>query len=164
MNCKEIKDLISIYIDGELNEALQKEVKQHLNTCDQCKQLEEALREIVIKPFKKAEKIKAPEAVWHQVKTTIEEKPTKCFLHDVIDKLLSSFFIRKPAFAVVTIMVLIFMGAALIKWVPFDSQEAVNTYLEEQIQFLSYLESDERIDYSDMDDVELGTTIEEYLL
>lgn len=164
MNCNKIKDLISSYIDGELSETLQKEVEQHLNTCNQCKQLEETLRRIVIEPFKKAEKTKAPEAVWHQIKTAIEEKPTKSFFPDVIDRLSSSFFARKPVLAVVTIMVLIFIGVALIKQVPFNSQEAVNTHLKEQMQFLSYLESDERISYSDMDNVELGTAIEKYLL
>lgn len=164
MNCNKIKDLISSYIDGELNEKLQKEVEQHLNTCNQCKQLEETLRRIVIEPFKKAEKTEVPEAVWHHIKTAIEEKPTKSFLPDVIDRLSSPFFNRKPVLVVVTIMVLIFIGVALIKGVPFNSQKAVNTHLKEQMQFLSYLESDEGIGYSDMDNVELGTTIEEYLL
>lgn len=164
MNCKEIKDLISSYIDGDLNEELQKEVKHHLTTCNQCKQLEVSLSRLVIKPLKKAEKIKAPEAVWYQIKTVIEEKPKKGFLPYVIDSLFSSFLARKPVFAVVTIMVLILIGVALIERVPFNGKEAVNTYLEEQIQFISYLEGDERISYSDIDDVELGTTIEKYLL
>ena len=50
MNCEKIKNLLMEYIDGELDRALEKEIKGHLAACDKCRQAEEALMNAVIEP------------------------------------------------------------------------------------------------------------------
>jgi mycothiol system anti-sigma-R factor len=42
MDCNEIRQLLDAYLDGELEEALQPEVKKHLNSCPDCRKEVEA--------------------------------------------------------------------------------------------------------------------------
>lgn len=38
MNCKEVKSLLSDYLDKELNADIEKEITDHLSSCFDCKQ------------------------------------------------------------------------------------------------------------------------------
>ena len=42
MDCKECKDYISAYVDGELEQRLIEDFKRHLNHCEDCKTLVQA--------------------------------------------------------------------------------------------------------------------------
>ena len=116
MNCERIKDLIKTdYIDNEINQALKKEVKRHLDACADCRQFEKTLRQAVIEPFKKEEKVQPPEFLWSRIKERIEreqeEQKGEGFFVGLKNKLEAIFSIPKPAFALATIMVIILMVA-----------------------------------------------------
>ena len=160
MNCERMKDLIGDYIDDELGEALREEVKKHLNACGKCRQMGEALRGLAIEPLKKAEKIKAPEEIWQRIRMRIEQEEVARLLPDLAEKLRAFARLRKPTFAVATCITII-LAALLITRLPLNGQKALNAYIEEQIEFFSYLADEEEPDYSGMD---LGTAVEEYLL
>lgn len=164
MNCKRIKELLMTdYIDGEMSAELQKQLKQHLNSCDKCRQFEETLQKTVVEPFKKAQEFKPPEAVWDRIRTAItaQETQTEPFLERLRNRLFDVFYVPKPVFAAVAVMTVILITAAVIFIkLPFDNQKMASAYLHEQIQFLSYLD----LDYANTDDIDLGTSIEEYFL
>ena len=161
MNCNRIKGLISSYIDGELNQALQKEIKQHLNTCDQCRQLEAELRRMVIEPLKKSEKLKIPHEAWDQVRAYIEKRRAKRRLPDLSSIFIFPLPIRRPAFALAAFAVILIIGILLTR-LPFIRQIPVNTYLEEQAEYLIYLSGEAEEFYTD--EIDFGTAIERYFL
>ena len=163
MKCKKIKDLlITDYTDGELNEALEKEVREHLKTCTRCSRFAEDLRQISITQFKKAAGIKAPESIWYAIKRTLEQEQPKGSLTRVTDSLQALFLARRPALTAATVIAVILIAVVLTR-MPFNRQTAVNEYLDEQVTFMSYLAGD-KVNHYDMDDMDLGTAIEKYLL
>ncbi len=164
MNCKRIKELLMTdYIDGEMSAESQKQLKQHLNSCDKCRQFEETLQKTVVEPFKKAQEFKPPEAVWDRIRTAItaQETQTESFLERLRNRLFRVFYIPRPVFAAAAIMTVILITAAVIfTKLVFDNQKIASAYLHEQIQFLSYLDAG----YSNGNGIDLGTCIEEYFL
>ena len=162
MNCKRIKELITTgYIDGEINVELQKEVEQHLNTCSQCRHFEQVLRQTAIEPFKNVEEVKPPQSVWNKIKETIaKEKRAKELPLGLRDRIHAIFSVGKPVFAVVTVITVILMTMVFTR-LPFNSQKVVSGYLEEQAEFLGYLDTDAAGSY-DKDYMDLDTSIEQY--
>ena len=154
MRCANIKELIMDYVDNELTGALQKEVRRHLDGCYQCRTLEIDLRNTAIEPLKKAQRAKAPQEVWDNIKAAIErteERPRFVFQ------------IRMPALAFATAAAVLLISLALVRG-PFDGRYAINGYIEEQAEFLSYLIADNGAGYSDSAAIDFETTIEEFLL
>jgi hypothetical protein len=47
MNCKQVEDLLSMYIENELPEKLHREISLHLEHCDQCGVLKEKIEELI---------------------------------------------------------------------------------------------------------------------
>ncbi len=45
--CREIKDKLSAYLDGELESALCAEIKQHLSGCDDCRVMVDTLNKTI---------------------------------------------------------------------------------------------------------------------
>lgn len=45
-SCQEVQELISCLIDGELNEAQQRDVERHIATCAECRAMAEAFRAV----------------------------------------------------------------------------------------------------------------------
>lgn len=164
MNCKRIQELlITDYSDGEISERLKRMVERHLSICNECRQFEQAVLKTTIEPFKKAQKIKPPNYVWSQIKETIikeKSRQPERVLVNLRDFLYRILYIPKPAFVIATAMVVILV-AIIVTRMPFDNQKMVNGYLEEQMVFLSYLDTDE-LGYYDEDYIDLGTSIEEY--
>ncbi|MDF2676790.1 MAG: hypothetical protein K0Q97_1101, partial [Bacillota bacterium] len=72
MNCNEIKDLMSSYVDGELSENEKKLVEVHINICDDCKKELESYQQLI--------KI---------IKDLPEEEPPKGYCKRLHDKLLN---------------------------------------------------------------------------
>ena len=162
MKCKEIKELLMAdYIDGEVSEVLKKEVQGHLNTCSECRQFEHVLRKTAIEPFKRAGQIQPPDAVWNQIRETIAkgEEQAEGFLVGLRDRLHAIFSARKSVFVVATVMIIILVTIVFTR-LPFNSQEGVSGYLEEQAEFLAYLDGD-ATGFFDKDYIDLGTSIEE---
>ena len=163
MNCKRIRELVMTdYIDGEMNAELKKEIEKHLDTCNQCRQFERALQEMAVEPFEKAREVRPPESVWRSIKETIEEKPSEGLfvgLRNISDII---FGLRKPVVVAAIIAAIVVITTIFIK-LPLNNQQVINGYLEEQIEFMSYLDADEA-NYSNGGQLDLGTAIEEYFL
>lgn len=47
MNCKQVEDLLSMYIEKELPGELLREISLHLEHCDQCRALKEKIEELI---------------------------------------------------------------------------------------------------------------------
>jgi len=163
MNCKRIRELVKTdYIDGEASAEVQKEIREHLSVCNQCRQFERALQEMAIEPFKKAREIRPPELVWHRIKETIEKKPSEGLFAGLRNSLDIIFGLRKPVIAGVIIAVIVVIMTVFIK-LPLNNQQAMSSYLEEQIEFISCLDADE-VGYFNGGQLDLGTAVEEYFL
>jgi len=151
MNCKRIQEfLLTNYIDGEIAPALKRQVQEHISACAQCRQFEQAVRKTTIEPFRKAKEQKPPDYLWARIKEAVfKEKPQQHL-----------FYIPRPAFALATAVAAVLI-AIIFTRLPFENQKIVNGYLEEQMIFISYLDSDES-DFYNQDYIDLGTSIEEY--
>jgi len=80
MKCKRVKDLMSEYIDGEINESQRKDITIHLKSCASCKKIETSLRQTIIAPLKGAEKASVPEDIWHGLRSAITAGEEKNFV------------------------------------------------------------------------------------
>jgi len=47
MDCNQVEELISSYIEHELPDKLQREISQHLKNCQQCRKLKEKVEELI---------------------------------------------------------------------------------------------------------------------
>jgi predicted anti-sigma-YlaC factor YlaD len=172
MNCEEVRELLlTDYIDGQIREDLHMRIHQHLNTCSKCRAFQQDLIQRVVEPFKKAEKPKVPTELWYSVKKAITgQRQRKGLLVDFLVNLQIFVQARKPAFAFVSVVAVVLLVVALTQ-LSFNKQDVVNTYLEEQIDFLVYLSASSDVDDLGIDYlnlgisyIDLGTSIEKYLM
>lgn len=165
MRCEKVKDLIMTgYLDGELKSSLKKRVDEHLLYCQSCKAFAAQLKDTVIKPFKESTRLRPPQSVWEGVKAAIspQEEYKEGFLQRLRDDIAEIFTHRKPVFALATALTLV-IAVFIFTKIPFNGKRATNNYLQEQIDFLTYLEVNEDY-YSDNGYMDLDTAIEEYFL
>jgi len=166
MNCKKIRELIiTDYIDGQIAQGIKKEVEEHLAICSKCRQFKQTVLKEAIEPFKRAEEVRPPDYLWYRIKDAIAargEKESLSVFRRVRILWEHVFSSPRPVFALATISAVILMAVVLTK-LPLNNQKTVNTYLEEQLEFLVHLDVNES-DYFDTGIVSLGTSIEEYLL
>ena len=187
MNCHQIKDRLSEYIDEELDKAVEKQVADHIRTCSSCRELEEFLRNTLIKPFRNAETLKAPQTMWETIERRIaEEQPLSLTerMRNWFDIILSPV----PAQAGAAIIIII-LGVSSLLWQPRKSQNLINSYFANQLQFFAQLEktgeqdtlpvtsqvdttekqpppqmTEQEETFLRLDNVNLGTTIEQFFL
>ena len=165
MDCNKIKELIGDYIDGEISTAQQDEISSHLKICPSCKRIEQSLRRAVIEPLRKAKKVEAPDRIWYQIKDTLEEKESRGYLPYLITEWINRLKIRKPALVPASVMVIAVLLFTVIFFRKAPTTEYIlNTYIEEQMQFIWQLAENGEESYFDIDDVNLDTSIENYLL
>ena len=60
MECEKALELISLYIDGELNKEEQEEIIKHMEQCESCKKEYDSLKEMV-ETLKEMEYMPLPE-------------------------------------------------------------------------------------------------------
>ena len=173
MRCERMKELvITDYSDGEISDALKREVEEHLRTCSACRQFKQEVQKTAIHPFKRVQELKPPASVWNQIKETIalkERKQLDGVFADLKGFIRHGILTRKPVGALATVVTVILIALVLARF-PFRSTEVsvtrvngVNGYVEEQIEFLGSLDSGET-DYYEEEFMYLGTSIEDYLL
>ncbi|MBP1926081.1 hypothetical protein J2Z76_001945 [Sedimentibacter acidaminivorans] len=73
MNCNEIKDMLSLYIDGELDENEKKTVEEHVGICESCRNELEQYQKII-----------------NVLQNLIEEEPPKGYCKRLHEKLLKA--------------------------------------------------------------------------
>ena len=160
MKCKRIKEiLITDYIDGQLSKALQEKIDEHLKICEQCREFEQLLQKKVIAPFKEAEQLQPPEFLWSRIResVTAPEEQAQTVMERLGRSFHNIFIFRKPVLSAATVMAVILL-AVIFTRIPFNGSKATNIYLEEQIEFLSSLDTE------DPEHIDFGTSIEEFLM
>lgn len=167
MKCKRVKELIlTDYLDGQANEEQKKNIEKHLASCGLCNEYELAVRETAFDPFINAERQNPPESAWHKIKEQIEEEQQRQGLTspfaDLIRRINPFVYVPKPALAVATIVIVLFVVIAIIK-LPSEISEVVKVDTDNQIECMNYL-----LGVFDQDSItennDFGTSIEEYFL
>jgi len=166
MKCKKIQRLIiTDYIDKEINNELENEINSHLKICNKCKKLEYTLKKIAIMPFREQNRVYPQEKTWDRIKEAIEkqQEQKKYSFIDIIDNLNLILHSPKPAVVVATLTLFIFIISAFMS-LSFSNRRIVNIYLNEQMEFLTYLKSEEQTDLFQNYKLNLGESSEKYFL
>ncbi|MBN2121186.1 MAG: zf-HC2 domain-containing protein [Candidatus Omnitrophica bacterium] len=163
MYCKKIHALINSYIDGELPGKLKEEIRLHLESCPGCKQLEQDLRALVIKPLKESSLKEPPADLWFKIKAAIEKPgPLTSFVDQIIAGINIVFPLRKPVLAFAATVLITVIAIVLAIGIPYNSRETTAMDLAEQAEFIYSLDDAASV-YSG-NGFGLGTAIEEFLL
>ncbi|MFC1599164.1 anti-sigma factor family protein [Candidatus Omnitrophota bacterium] len=166
MKCKQIRELlVTDFVDDQISDGLRKEVELHLAVCSGCRQFEEAVRGGAVEPFKGIEEVPPPGYLWYRIKDAItakEAKEKKGSLRGARGLLERILVFPRPAFAFATIAAVILMTVVITRY-PVNSKTSVDISLKEQVEFLASLDVN-GLDYFDAGSLNLGTSIEEYLL
>jgi hypothetical protein len=106
MECTRVKELLSEYIDGSLDEQVSAEVKDHVSTCNGCKEELASLRAMV-EELGTLEPVKAPADFLEQIHERME---LRLRLSRIIKKLFVPFHIKIPLelAAAATMVILVF--------------------------------------------------------
>ena len=163
MSCKTIQDLIiTDYLDKETNAAVQKEIQAHLNTCAGCRAFEKSVRERVSQPLRSIGQVKPPEEVWQRIKQSIAEEQARNapgFLERLLEYLRNNFLVRRPAFALSTVTLMVLVTVLLLHS-PFRKEMLVEDYLRDKSQYIQSLQNS--VNGEVKKDYSFGTTIEYY--
>ena len=162
MNCKRIRDLIiTDYIDKEASEAVQEEIRVHIEVCAGCRAFEQSLREKVSDPLRKMETVTPPESVWQRVREAIDNeeavRDAPSLLERVSDFLAGAILSHKPGVALSASLVVIFVAAFFVQ-VSLFRQGTVKDYLREQSDVMQSMSSPVNGELEK--DIGFGTSIE----
>jgi len=162
MQCRKIQELLKTdYLDGEVNQKQEQEIKEHLGRCPKCRQLEEELQSQRAL-FQKAKQLEAPEGVWHNIRDAIireglnEEESLSV---GVFERLRNYLFAPKPAFVLATTLAVAIFFAFLAGVFIQKKQSLSKENIPETEMAVYSLSS-----ANDISLYELGTDIEEYFL
>ena len=162
MRCRKIQELLKTdYLDGEVSQKQEQEIKEHLARCPKCRQLEEELQS-QRRLFQKAKQQKVPERVWHNIRDAIiteglneEESPSA----GVFERLRNYLFAPKPVFVLATTLaVAIFF--AFLSGVFIQKKQSLSKENIPETDIAVYSLSST----SDASLYDQGTDIEEYFL
>lgn len=152
MRCEQAQELIlTDYTDGQLDEALRREVAGHIKDCSVCREFEATVRAKAVEPLRGAEKPEAPAYLWSRIRQRIEAEGRPAGAFGIGDMLAGAagilkrgmdaiLRIPKPALAFATVAMLI-IAVALARQ-PIE-RRSLNNYLNEQIDFMATLDNDE---------------------
>ncbi len=75
MKCREVREVIlTDYVDARLSEDAQKSLERHLAECVGCREFEAQARRVLVAPFRQADRLYPPEAVWDKIHARIVEE------------------------------------------------------------------------------------------
>jgi len=114
MNCNEIKDLLSLYVDDELNEEEKKMVEEHLQNCEDCqKELEEYKK--IIQALKNLPEEEPPVGYCKRLheKLLSEEAPNKIINAEIPKKKTNNRFVWVKYGGLAAAFVLVFVVYAI---------------------------------------------------
>jgi anti-sigma factor RsiW len=140
MRCSKIRELLLTgYTDGELDERTRVQVEAHLRTCEECRRIEETLKNRISGPLRGAERLEPPEYLWSRIKGAIEEDKKENIFGALKERLEGVFIIRRPALALAAISVIVLVTAFFTATTIERSR--LNAYLDEQVDFLDWLDN-----------------------
>jgi hypothetical protein len=156
MNCGRIRDILGDYIDGELSAEEADGIRQHLKECGGCRDYERALREGVIAPLKGAGRFEAPASVWSGIEGAIAAGRTAPG---------AGLGVPRPVLAGALVLALMAVAAGILLYRGYlQKEDPVETYIEEQVDFLNGLGSNGEMPYVEPADINFGTAIEAYFM
>ena len=164
MNCKRIQELlITDYIDEQMADKAKSLIDQHLAQCHACAGYLTSIKRVAVSPFVNASKDVPDQALWAQIKQTIEEEQQQqleaSLKPNFWERIRSSVHIPRPAFALATIVTMIFMICSTGQL--FFSAPVVKINGQDQVAYLSSL-IDDPIDMNNGNDSQ--TPIEKVFL
>lgn len=180
MKCEKIKDLIlTDYVDGYLDTNVQEQVEAHLKTCTTCHEFAQSVQKQLIAPFSNLETKEAPEAVWQNIKATIEPEVERLSTFEVVIRFLGSLqSLRQAPFLLASVVLIIGLTFVILKSEKPSLQLAQqHTRIEQQVvseqisveeesnaqSYLAYIADDYEEVYDIVEDG-YGTALEEYFL
>ena len=163
MNCKKVQEFILTgYSDGEIAPDFARQIDGHLKVCLKCRKFKENVEKTALSPFRNAQRLTPPDALWGKVRAAIvheQAKDTDNIFSGLRDLLHTILIIRKPAFAFAAAVVIVFAGALFMKM--RLGNDNIAGYLESQVDFMAYLDTD--IPSNSMDYMNLDAEIENTL-
>jgi len=164
MNCKRIQEfLITDYIDGQMADKARSFIDKHLAHCPVCRGYLSSIKKEVVNPFVNSSKDVPDQLLWAQIKQTIEEEQQQqleaSLKPNFWEKISSAVHIPRPAFALATVITMIFMIGSTGQL--FFNPPIVKINGQDQVQYLSSL-IDEPVDMSNGSDSQ--TPIEKVFL
>ena len=161
MRCKQIQGLLkSDYLDGEAGQREERQIKEHLAHCPDCRGVEKELQAQRML-FQKAEQQPVPERVWQNVRDVIvterlnQESGAN---RGIIRQLKESTMVPRPVFVLAGALTVIILVLALSGTFIQKNQSLSKVNIAESI--VGYSLNGESGDFS----YDLGTNIEEYFL
>jgi len=142
MNCKKTQEIIiTDYIDGQMGDKQKSLIDQHLAHCHACKGYLSSIKKEVVSPFVNASKDVPSELLWAQIKQAIEEEQQQqletSLKPDFWERLRASVHIPRPAFALATIVTMIFMIGSTGQL--FFNAPVMKINGQDQVEYLSSL-------------------------
>ena len=153
MKCKEVRGiLLTEYIDDRSGASRKEQVEQHLETCNDCREYYDILKEKVVRPLQEVSYAEAPEEIWEGVRNRIIQKELAKRKLPVFPRK------RKLVMALVSVLLLIVLGLGGVRYVQYADEKSVNDYLEQEASFLLALGEGADVDNGNG----FGISIEEY--
>jgi anti-sigma factor RsiW len=164
MNCKKIQEyIITDYIDGQMGDKQKSLIDQHLAHCHACKRYLSSIKNVAVNPFVNASKDVPDQLLWVQIKQNIEEEQQQqletSLKPNFWERIRLAVHIPRPAFALATIVTMIFMIGSMGQL--FFSAPLVKINGQDQVAYLSSL-IDEPVDMNNGNDSQ--TPIEKVFL
>jgi hypothetical protein len=123
----------------DLSPAVREDLTRHMEKCGDCREIEKNIREIATEPFARAQRYVPSEAVWNNIKSSIEKAPLQGLLNQVFDRAKSMYLFRKPVFAAATAAAL--LTAVITSGIYREVQDRkVSYFLYGEMDFLDSLE------------------------
>ncbi|MBP9853762.1 MAG: zf-HC2 domain-containing protein [Candidatus Omnitrophica bacterium] len=178
MNCERIQELIlTDYADGRLSGSLKSQFDSHLVGCAHCREFAQVVKEKILQPFTRAERLSPSEAVWNKIKSEItaeESETVNPFLRFV-----GSFqILRQPALAFSVILLMVTIVGLMVNRSPDQTKISASTTVPvtmakiepdnsatevDSEDYLAYMVDEFVGNYTPNNDG-YGTAIEEYFL
>ena len=164
MNCKRIQEfIITDYIDGQMGDKQRSFIDQHLTQCPACAGYLSIIKQTAVNPFVNASKDVPEKLLWSRIKQTIEEEQQQqlevSLQPNFWERIRSAVHIPRPAFALATIITMIFMIGSTGQL--FLTAPVVKTNGQDQVEYLSSL-MEEPVAMNNGNDPQ--TPIEQYFL
>jgi predicted anti-sigma-YlaC factor YlaD len=163
MDCKKAQELLlTDYVDGEVSATVSSEIKAHLKSCTACRALEQKVLG-VRKHFREINPVQPPEKVWNSIKESLAKEQVRyegSLVSRAIDFIHSSLWLRKPAFALSTVITVILLAVTVMQF-QAPRQRLVKDYLRQQSDYMRSLQYP--VNGETEKDFDFGTNIESYL-
>lgn len=164
MKCGRIQELIlSDYTDDRLDEAISRQIANHIEQCASCREYDRILRDKVIQPLRNAKQTQAPSYIWEGVKHRLAAERRVGVLSHVLEvvRRATAPISRIPRPAMAFALVAMLFIAVLVAHSHFAAA-GMNEYLTDQIDFMAGLDSADANGF-DMPDTHVATSVENLL-